>query len=298
MTYHSDTLAFKKVEILKVMQSIDPNFDLGIAKKIETNQIIESNQQFDEVTFKPSYDYTFYLFKKPLLTFHEASCIMTGYDPQYVEQCQNDTNFKQVFSDYLGAKDYIDSCIDAQMLGYDSYSNRLVADDFKNFLANDNTFIDGFNDDLKISASLSVEDNIKFKETISDLEFDLVIEKATVDKLNKENNKLKMELLEKEQKVKELESLSCKKDTDLLSLIFDETKKERYSPDLVLSIKLWEHVYIVNPKDDSHSNKADTWLKANTGYDVDKKAGSASKIREITAPFINWSIHRDKSYTK
>lgn len=119
-----------------------------------------------------------------------------------------------------------------------------------------------------------------------------------VKELNEEIEKLKAELLGKDQKIKELESLSYKEDTDLLSLIFDKTEKERYSPDLVLSIKLWEHVYIVNPKDDSHSNKADTWLKANTGYDVGKKAGSASKIREITAPFINWSTHRDKGHEK
>ena len=116
--------------------------------------------------------------------------------------------------------------------------------------------------------------------------------------IQSENEKIKAELLNKEQKIRELESIELNKGKDLLSLIFDETKEERYSPDLVLSIKLWEHIYIVNPKKDSHSNKADTWLKANTGYDVIKKAGSASKIREITTPFVNWSPHRDKKFKK
>lgn len=249
MTYHSDTLAFKKSEILKVMQSIDPNFDLGIAKKIETNELIESNQQFEEVAFKPSYDYTFYLFKKPLLTFHEASCIMTGYDPQLVEQCQNDTSFKQNFSDYLGAKDYIDVCTDAQMLCYNSMDNRIYAEDFKKFLANDGTFINGFNDDLKISTSLALKDNINFQEKISDLEFDLIIERATVDKLNKENTKLKTELLEKEQKIKELEQLNLNADSDLPDLSVEQltglAKRNQLAQDRqgmarIIALSFWE----------------------------------------------------------
>lgn len=285
--------AFKKAEILEILQALDSSF--AFDQVILDTQILE-NISSTVSYVRADYDYKFFLFKKPLLTFHEASCIMTGYDPQLVEQCQNDTNFKQNFSNYLGAKDYIDVCADAQMLCYNSMDNRIYAEDFKKFLANDGTFINGFNDDLKISTSLAVEDNISFKEKISDLEFDLVIEKATVDKLNEENTKLKTELLEKEQKIKELESIPQKYGTDLISLIFDETATERYAPDLVLSIKLWEYVYIINPKNDSHSNKANTWIASNTGYDQSKP--SATKLREITTPFINWSTHRDKNYKK
>ncbi|WP_461949292.1 hypothetical protein ACOKOP_13885 [Acinetobacter baumannii] len=254
-----------------------PLMDSEIIEKPSTQVISVASTQEQQ-----SDKYKFFLYKKPLLTLHEAACIMTGHDPQYVELCKNDTNFKQNFSNYLGAYDYISTCIDAQMLSYDSYSNRLCASEFKQFLANENTFINGFNDDLQGA----------------ELEKNTDAFNVELQQLKLENEKLKAELAEKDQKIKELETLSPKNDMDLLSLIFDETKTERYSPDLVLAIKLWEHVYIVNPKDDSHSNKADTWLRANTGYDVDKKAGSASKIREVTTPFINWSIHRDKSYTK
>lgn len=118
------------------------------------------------------------------------------------------------------------------------------------------------------------------------------------DELLIEVEKLKLKLLEKEQQIKELGSSKPAGDTNLLSLICDESATERYSPDLVLSIKLWEHIYITNPKKDSHSNKADTWLKDNTGYDITKKAGSASKIREVITPFIKWSPHRDKNHKK
>lgn len=147
-----------------------------------------------------NHDYKFYLFKKPLLTFHEAACIMTGYDPQYVEQCQNDTNFKQNFSNYLGAYDYINTCIDAQMLSYDSYSNRLCASEFKQFLANAGHFVDGFNDGLDESKSNIMDSDLNTQKIISNLELDLAIEKTKVEKLNEEIGHLKAHIAELESK--------------------------------------------------------------------------------------------------
>lgn len=135
------------------------------------------------------YDYKFFLLKKPLLTLHEATCIVTGYDPQHVEQCQNDTNFKQVFSNYLSVKDYIDSCVDAKMIAYDSYEDRLVADEFKQFLASEDTFIDGFNDDLQNQV---IDQNLDNKNSM-------------IDQLKIANEKIKIELIEKEKRIKELE---------------------------------------------------------------------------------------------
>ncbi len=149
-------------------------------------------------------------------------------------------------------------------------------------LTKDDEFIDGFNDDLQ---GTEIEKNTD----ASNIE---------LQQLKLENEKLKAELAEKDQKIKELESLNPKNDMDLLSLIFDESATERYAPDLALSIKLWEHIYITNPKSDSHTNKAIKWLESNTGYEVSKKAGSASKIREITTPFVSWGNLRDKNYKK
>jgi len=139
-------------------------------------------------------------YKKPLLTLHEAACIMTEYNPQYVEQCQNDTNFKENFSNYLEAYDYICTCIDAQMLCYNPMDNRIDAKDFKQFLANDDRFIDGFNDGLDESKSNIMDGDLNTQKIISNLELDLAIEKTKVEKLNEEIGHLKAHIAELESK--------------------------------------------------------------------------------------------------
>lgn len=199
MTYRSNPFdkqdyskfAFKKSELLAVIQAIDENFSFDLV-----NADLQENKELlhIEANTNVNHEYKLFLFKKPLLTFHEAACIMTGYDPQYVEQCQNDTNFKQNFSNYLGAYDYISTCIDAQMLSYDSYSNRLCASEFKQFLANENTFVNGFNDELRHSE-------------VSHLDQNSVDDNSTIEQLKKENEELKVELLGKERRIKELESI-------------------------------------------------------------------------------------------
>ena len=199
MTYRSNPFdkqdyskfAFKKSELLAVIQAIDENFSFDLV-----NADLQENKELlhIEANTNVNHEYKLFLFKKPLLTFHEAACIMTGYDPQYVEQCQNDTNFKQNFSNYLGAYDYISTCIDAQMLSYDSYSNRLCASEFKQFLANENTFINGFNDELRHSE-------------VSHLDQNSAGDNSTIEQLKKENEELKVELLGKERRIKELESI-------------------------------------------------------------------------------------------
>ena len=137
----------------------------------------------------------------------------------------------------------------------------------------------------------STKVHAEFKTTIANLELDLAIEKTTVQNLNEEVDHLKAEIAK-------LEAAQAVQQDCLLSQIFDESTTERYAPDLALSIKLWEHIYITHPKSDSHSNKAIKWLENNTGYEVNKKTGSASKIREITTPFLNWGNLRDKNYKK
>ena len=194
MTYRSNPFdkqdyskfAFKKSELLAVIQAIDENFSFDLV-----NADLQENKELlhIEANTNVNHEYKLFLFKKPLLTFHEAACIMTGYDPQYVEQCQNDTNFKQNFSNYLGAYDYISTCIDAQMLSYDSYSNRLCTSEFNQFLANDDTFINGFNEHLK---------NKELDQSANN-------QNPIIDQLKKENEKLKAEVLGKEERIKELE---------------------------------------------------------------------------------------------
>ena len=315
MTYRSNPFdkqdyskfAFKKSELLAVIQAIDENFSFDLV-----NADLQENKELlhIEANTNVNHEYKLFLFKKPLLTFHEAACIMTGYDPQYVEQCQNDTNFKQNFSDYLGAYDYINTFTDTDLLSYDN-NYRLYLKEFKSFLSNENIIIDDFNDELKDSelskkdqnaeilrlSQIITEKDIEIKKLKQDIEkeqsasFDSWLDQA---KAEKEAN----ELQERIKKLEEVQAVEKSESNNLLALIFDETATERYAPDLVSSIMLWEYIYITNPKNDSHSNKADTWLGKNTGYDTAKKQGSASKIREITTPFVNWGNLRDKNHQK
>lgn len=290
MTYRSNPFdkqdyskfAFKKSELLAVIQAIDENFSFDLV-----NADLQENKELlhIEANTNVNHEYKLFLFKKPLLTFHEAACILTGYDPQYVEQCQNDTNFKQNFSNYLGAYDYISTCIDAQMLSYDSYSNRLCASEFKQFLAKDGEFIDGFNDELRHSEVSHIDQNSDANN-------------STIKRLKKENEKLKAELLERDKKIKELELLELKEDTDLLSLIFDESVTERYAPDLANSIKLWKCLYIENKvTEDKHSNRANHWILKNTPY-KETASVEVKRLREITSPLNSWHVDRKNKFNK
>lgn len=304
MTYRSNpfdkqdysNFAFKKSELLEILQAIDSSFSFDTPTC--NNQESEPLSNFSGNS-KPQYDYKFYLFKKPLLTFREAACIMTGYDPQYVDQCQNDANFNQNFSDYLGAFEYLDSCIDAQLLPYDSYHHKLEAVSFKQFLTNEKTFIDGFNDkDFANLSNESLAENTQLKKTIANLELDVAIEQVTVKELNAEIEKLKTELLEKEQKIKELESLHKQNDTDLISLIFDESATDRYAPDLVYAIQLWQALYLDNASNsDSHGNRSKYWINNNTPY-KNEASIEVKRLKEITSPYHGWHIDRKNKFNK
>ena len=249
-----NNFAFKKSEILEILKGLNSNFsfDSPDVNKQENNEVLNT-----ENSINARYNYKFLLFKKPLLTFHEAACIMTGYDPQYVEQCQNDTNFKQNFSDYLGAYDYINTFTDTDLLSYDN-NYRLYLKEFKSFLSNENIIIDDFNDELKDSelskkdqnaeilrlSQIITEKDIEIKKLKQDIEkeqsasFDSWLDQA---KAEKEAN----ELQERIKKLEEVQAVEKSESNNLLALIFDETATERYAPDLVSSIMLWEYIYIL-----------------------------------------------------
>lgn len=186
-------------DLLLSVIPIEKSFEFKVVNFINEQKTTPLSIQESELP-SINHDYKFFLFKKPLLTFHEAACIMTGHDPQYVEQCQNDTNFKQNFSNYLAAYDYINTCIDAQMLGYNPMDNRIHVKDFKQFLANDDTFINGFNDGLDESKSNIMDSDLNTQKIISNLELDLAIEKTKVEKLNEEIGHLKAHIAELESK--------------------------------------------------------------------------------------------------
>lgn len=117
--------------------------------------------------------------------------------------------------------------------------------------------------------------------------------------LDREKAQLKQRIAELEQQLKQSQQSQIKLDKpssiDLLTYILDPTQ-ENYAPDLALSIQLYKYVYIDSPRQDSHSSKANTWIKQNTDYDSSNQSGS--RIREITAPLNGWNRQRDKKFIK
>lgn len=119
-----------------------------------------------------------------------------------------------------------------------------------------------------------------------------------LQQLKLENEKLKAELAEKDQKIKELESLNPKNDMDLLSLIFDESATEIYAPDLVNAIKLWKYLYVDNKSaNDSHSSRANHWIVKNTPYKGESTI-EVKRLREVTSPFNGWHSERKNKLNK
>ncbi|WP_291375457.1 hypothetical protein [Acinetobacter sp. UBA6720] len=208
-------------------------------------------------------DYKFYLFKQPSLNSTECACIVSEQNPAGI-----------VDLDKFGmAQKFIYSAIKSGDLKEVNHS--IDADDLRVYLFDSEIIIKGFNEDAK-SISDNEKKNLKFR--INELE------KIIVDK-DIEINKLKV--------------IKPNEESSLLEQIFDYARDDSYAPDLVLAIKLWESIYITNPKEeDSHTNKANIWLKLNTNYDVGKQNSSASKIREITSPLKSWSPQRDKNFKK
>lgn len=208
-------------------------------------------------------DYKFYLFKQTSLNSTECACIVSEQNPAGI-----------VDLDKFGmAQKFIYSAIKSGDLKEVNHS--IDADDLRVYLFDSEIIIKGFNEDAK-SISDNEKKNLKFR--INELE------KIIVDK-DIEIHKLKV--------------IKPNEESSLLEQIFDYERDDSYAPDLVLAIKLWESIYITNPKEeDSHTNKANIWLKLNTNYDVGKQNSSASKIREITSPLKSWSPQRDKNFKK
>ncbi|MFC1397297.1 Atg14 domain-containing protein [Acinetobacter lactucae] len=227
------------------------------------------------------------------------------------------------YPNWGGALDYIKTCIKEGLLETEgSFMEHIKRDDLKSFLASENIIIEGFNNNFKPINFIEKEQLIlqrvelndekinvenanlselvaKQKLEIEQLKKDIANERAISLSSCIDKNKAEKEVAKLQEHIKQLESEQTLEKSDqskLLSLIFDESATERYAPDLVLSIKLWESIYINNPKNDSHSNKANSWITMNTGYDLSRP--SATKLREITTPLVNWSTLRDRNYKK
>ena len=120
---------------------------------------------------------------------------------------------------------------------------------------------------------------------------------AMIDSLQSEISTLKAEL--EAGKANPPAQSDTPADGEPLALVFDSTNAN-YAPDLVHALNLWLDLYHRNPKDsDSHTNKANIWLKNNTAYEYVKRGATAmSRIREIATPLKDFGQQRAKEPKK
>ena len=142
-----------------------------------------------------------------------------------------------------------------------------------------------------------VEKDVQIEQLKNDIQkensdaFELFLDKhAASNEINQ--LKAKIEQLESEQ------LHSKKKSENLLNLIFDQSQTDKYAPDLVYAIRLWESLYIDNTAStDKHSNRSNYWIKTNTPYQNETSI-EVKRLREITSPFEFWHIDRKNKFNK
>lgn len=341
--------AFKKDDLLKIIRELDSSFSFEPTQKVTTvtNDLNKKTQKFNIKDCEKKL-----LYKQPLLSEHEAACIISGDDPNTVNRCQNDTDFEQNFSSYLDALSFIASSTRSTLLISDNYNGVIHREDLREYLTAENIPIDGFNDDMQqqnnnfgnpsighATPEYYQQKNKELLEKIGQLEKELQQEKdqsfllvlddqssqseikklkesisekdKKIEKLNKdvqkengdvfgldmELNKAKHDIDRLVAQIEQLKSnqLNSKtKEKNLLELIFDQSQTDKYAPDLVHSIRLWEALYVDNTAStDKHSNRSNYWIKTNTPY-KNETSVEVKRLREITSPFDNWNSDRKK----
>ena len=140
-----------------------------------------------------------------------------------------------------------------------------------------------------------IEEVTKQKTSIDSL---YNISKILLKSEKEKTQKITDKLASIEQAGKDIQS-DTPTDGEPLALVFDSTNAN-YAPDLVHALNLWLDLYHRNPKDsDSHTNKANIWLKNNTAYEYVKRGDTAmSRIREIATPLKDFGQQRAKEPKK
>lgn len=255
--------------------------------------------------------------RDPLLTnldifsIVEASCLISGDNPIQVNICSNDTNFWQTYDKYLKAESFISAGIKSGKLDSD-----ITRQSLQKYLLEKSYVIEGFNDNLPpVTADKIGHATItQTMPTDSQLLQQVANQQAIIDRQAKEIGQLKNDyealkqgysLLETANKtlIEQAGKTQAPSDTpatgEPLALVFDSTNAN-YAPDLVHALNLWLDLYHRNPKDsDSHTNKANIWLKNNTAYEYVKRGDTAmSRIREIATPLKDFGQQRAKEPKK
>lgn len=168
MIYPSDTLAFNKAEILKVLQVIDEDFDLGeisnYVVSVESLEFLNIHNQFN--------DYRKFLFNTPLLSLLESACIACNIDSAVLNQ-MNEDDLREKYPNLNSAVAMLNSSIKMGIIQYQDHE--ISKQDLQKFLSDQGINIIGFNknaNDESTSNSFEKE-NEELKAEINKLKGEL-----------------------------------------------------------------------------------------------------------------------------
>ena len=326
---------------LETFNFSDLNIDLT------ANEIDSLLEQWEN-TYNTSKSVPLY-FKNLTFSVHEATCLMTGYNPISTSRFYNKTSWLEENPTYEEASDFIYSAVRSNF--FEDFTNAdpyITATKLKKFFNESRIYINGFNhhteqkDDNPSIGHASInhyqQKNLELTKKIEYLENKLQQEifqssllgsdykssqseienlKGTVSEQNSQIKKLKDDFFKENGSVfeltldlnnakKDIENLIAQneqlksnipmhnkaKEENLLDTIFDKSQVNKYAPDLVSAIKLWEHLYINDTKNkDKHGNRANYWITKNTSY-TNTTSIEVKRLREITSPFNDW--HPDR----
>ncbi|MGP5546220.1 coiled-coil domain-containing protein [Psychrobacter alimentarius] len=116
-----------------------------------------------------------------------------------------------------------------------------------------------------------------------------------IKKLKEKNEKAETE---KAELIEQLNSqAAAPADDNILQVILDESRED-HAPDLKHAIQLWVDLYIQDGiRGDSHSSKANIWIKNNTNY-AESATSSIGRIREIATPLKDFGAKRSREEEK
>ncbi|MHA3079316.1 hypothetical protein [Acinetobacter sp. ANC 5502] len=228
MTYRSknpfdandySNFAFKKSELLEVLQAIDSSFNFNNDQKIqkyceEYNNDYTSdypvNFENNDIIDPP----LFYL--NETFTLIEASCILSGDNPISMKRCFHDTNFDQNYPSFNEAYNFINAAVWAGKFPDDGIPSALL----KTYLQSKGKIITGFNDQMSETSNNEFpQKEEKYENIIFSLELDIAIEKNKVEQLEKQ-------LQEKDAEIAHLQDQLQSKEKELLRLSETQTSEQ------------------------------------------------------------------------
>lgn len=168
MTYPSDTLAFNKAEILKVLRNIDESFDLG-----EISNTVTSNEYLQFLNINnPFNDYRKFLFNTPLLSIWESACIACNIDSAVLNQ-MNEDELRYNYTELNSAETFLNSSIKIGQL--QCHNHQILKLDLQKFLSDQNIYIIGFNKNADDESTLNSfeKENQELKAEINKLKGEL-----------------------------------------------------------------------------------------------------------------------------